>query len=55
MADAYDRLLQGISKKLPNKTDKELLKELVGILRDGGQEALETKVKDIVEKVGGEV
>ena len=54
MVDAYDRLREGISKKLPNEADKKLLKELVEIIRNGGQEKLQDKVKEIIDKVGGE-
>lgn len=55
MTDAYDRLYQGISEKLPSKADREILKELVDLQRKGGKEVLKEKIQELVDKVGSDV
>ena len=55
MTDAFDRLRNGISDKLPTKADKELLEELVDLHRKGGIDMLEKRIKELIDEVGGEL
>ena len=55
MTDAYDRLYQGISEKLPSKADRAILKELVDLQRKGGKEVLKEKIQELVDRVGSDV
>ena len=55
MPDAYDRIFQELSRRLPNKDDIELLQTLLESLRKGGREEAETEIKDMIKKLAGEV
>ncbi len=52
MPDSYDRILQVLSKKLPNKEDVELLESIVNSLRKGGRDEAESNLKALIKKLG---
>ncbi|MEM3539110.1 MAG: hypothetical protein QW193_04810 [Nitrososphaerales archaeon] len=54
MTDVYDRIYQTLSPKLPKKDDAELLKLLLDRQREGGKEAVEQKIKELIKELEGD-
>jgi hypothetical protein len=49
LPDRFDKLYDDLSVQLPNKQDKELLKTLLGALREGGKEMVMEKMDEIID------
>jgi hypothetical protein len=50
----HNRLYEGISRKLPADSDRELLRELMEIHRKGGKQFLEERIQELIDRVGSE-
>ncbi len=53
MPDIFENLYDELSKRLPNKGDRELLKELLDIQKKGGKEMLQGRIKSMMEELEG--
>lgn len=54
LVDIHDKISQELAKKLPNESDRTLLKELVEVQRTGGKERLRDEVEKMIERIGAE-
>jgi hypothetical protein len=54
LTDIYDQIYQAIAPRLPRKGDAELLKLLLDRQREGGKEAVEQKIEELIKKLEGD-
>jgi hypothetical protein len=54
LSDVHDKIYQELAKRLPNDSDRVLLKELIEIQRSGGKERLRDEVSRRIDNVGAE-
>lgn len=54
MQDVYEKIVKLVSERLPDKNDVELLKRVVQSLKEGGQEAVQKQLKDMVEALSSD-
>jgi hypothetical protein len=50
MPDIFDRIAGAISESLPNQEDKELLEQVIDILREEGFKELKNSMKEMLER-----
>ncbi len=54
MPDTFEKLYEEFRNRLPRHiaADDDLLKELLNIQKEGGKDALQDKLKEMIEQVG---
>jgi hypothetical protein len=54
LQDNYEKILKLVSEKLPNKNDVELLKRIVVSLKEGGPEAAQKQLKQMISDLSSD-
>lgn len=53
MSDRFERIFEVLRSRLPNKDDVELLETLIEAHREGGKDAVRSRIEEMIKTLEG--